>query len=119
MTSYGHRDLKVWQKSMDLAELCYRATAKFPTDERYGLTPQIRRAAVSIASNIAEGKGRTTVGEYGNYLSIARGSLKELETQLELSRRLSFLEERDHAATEELCTEISKMLTGLKRAIRR
>ena len=116
MTSYGHRDLKVWQKSMDLAEMAYRATSKFPREERYGLTAQIRRAAVSIPSNIAE--GRTTVGEYGNCLSVARGSLKELETEFELSRRLALVDEADYARIEELCTEISKMLTGLKRAIR-
>jgi len=84
----SHRDLIVWQKGMDLAVAAYRLTASFPTDERYGLTSQIRRACASIPANIAEGYGRESAGAYAQQLRIAQGSLKELETHVELAHRV-------------------------------
>jgi four helix bundle protein len=88
-------------------------------DERYGITSQMRRAAVSVPSNIAEGHGRSTTGEYRHALSIARGSLKELETVCEIARKLGYLTLETYGELLDSCSEISRMLTGLKRAIRR
>jgi four helix bundle protein len=118
-TSFSHRDLVVWQKSMQLVETLYRFTKSFPPDERFGLTSQIRRAAISIPANIAEGHGRTTRGEYGNQLSVARGSLKELETLCEIAFRIGCLATAVHDDIQARCAEISKMLTALKRALAR
>ncbi|MDB9506783.1 four helix bundle protein [Microcystis aeruginosa CS-338/01] len=88
----SYRDLRVWQESVNLAESCYRLTKTFPKEELYGMTTQIRRASVSIAANIAEGYGRKTRGEYIQFLYIAQGSLKELETHWLISQRV----EREH-----------------------
>src|SRR5689334_886802 len=88
-----HYDLEVWKDAMRLAREIYRASAAFPDSERFGLTAQIRRAAVSVPSNIAEGAGRGRPAEYANHLRIARGSLMELDTQLWLARDLGFLTE--------------------------
>ena len=115
----GYRDLIVWQKAMGLVVLLYRATKSFPADERFGLTGQIRRAAISVPANIAEGHGRATRGEYANHLSVARGSLKEVETLSEIAYRLSALSGTSHDEIQALCTEISKMLTALKRHVGR
>ncbi len=95
----------------------YQATRRFPPDERYGLTTQIRRAAVSIVANIAEGHGRTTRGEYRQHLSFARGSLKEVEALCEVSRELSIMDHSTYDSLQEPCVEISKMLTALKRSL--
>jgi four helix bundle protein len=84
----SHKDLIIWQRSMDLVESVYRITENFPARENFGLVSQMRRAAVSIPSNIAEGYGRQSTGNYSQFLSIARGSLLELETQIEISLRL-------------------------------
>src|SRR5438105_10561986 len=86
-----YRDMKVWQLSMDLALASYHCTEKFPVTERYGLISQIRRAAVSVPCNIAEGQGRATPGEFLNQLSDARGSLQELETLFMIAGRLQYL----------------------------
>jgi four helix bundle protein len=82
---HSFRDLQIWQKAMQLAVAVYRLTDAFPREERYGLTSQIRRSAVSIPSNIAEGQGRTNLGEFRQFLGIARGSNCELQTQLEIA----------------------------------
>src|SRR5690242_16757979 len=87
----SYRDLVAWQKAMDLATLIYDVTHGWPREEMYGLTSQIRRAAVSIPSNIAEGQGRASTKEFIHHLSIARGSLLELETQVILSKRLGYI----------------------------
>lgn len=87
-----YEDLVIWRKAMDLVTDIYKVTATFPADERFGLTSQIRRAAVSIPSNIAEGHGRKSTAAYLNHLSIAHGSLMEVETQLQISARLEFVE---------------------------
>ena len=116
MTSLrSYRDLEVWKKSMDLAEKVYLATKVFPKDELFGLTSQMRRAAVSIPSNIAEGQSRNSTGEFLQSLSVAKGSLAELETQIELAGRLKYLES---TTLLDCCTEISKMLTGLVKSLR-
>jgi four helix bundle protein len=87
----NYKDLLAWQKAMDLVELVYTATRHWPKEELYGLTSQVRRAAVSVPSNIAEGQGRTSVKEYQHHLSIAHGSLREVETQMMLAQRLDYL----------------------------
>ena len=113
----SYRDLDVWQVAVSLTELCYRETAAFPREEVYGLTSQIRRAAVSIPANIAEGYGRESTGNYVQFLKIAQGSLKELETLMIVSVRVDLLSE---AASEKLlaeCERIGKMLRGLIRAL--
>ena len=85
-----HRDLRVWQTAIELGMKCYDLSREFPREERYGLTAQIRNAAVSVAANIAEGNGRLTRGEYLNQLSSARGSLREVDTHLEFALRLKY-----------------------------
>jgi len=92
----SYRDLHVWQRAVELVEEIYRVSARFPDDERYGLTSQIRKAAVSVPSNIAEGYGRRRTGHYVHHLDIANGSLKEVETQLIIAGRLNFIE-KEHA----------------------
>ncbi len=114
-----YRDLLVWQKSMCLAEECYRLTDAFPRHELFGLTVQIRRAAISIPSNIAEGHSRHHGKEYLQFLYVASGSLSEIETQLELSRRFRYIGQEDTETLLAACDEIGKMLTGLRKAIGR
>ena len=91
MSVLSYQDLLVWQRAMDYVVVCYEITRDFPKEEIYGLTSQLRRSAVSIPSNIAEGHGRNTRGEYIQFLGIARGSLKESETQVILASRLNYL----------------------------
>ena len=113
----SYKDLDGWQKAMELAERCYRITDRFPKAEQFGLTIQIRRAAVSIASNIAEGHNRRTRQAYANFVSIALGSQAELETQLELAVRLGLL---DRAAAEPviaLAGDVGRILHGLSRVL--
>lgn len=117
MTISDYRDLEVWRFSMDLVVECYRISAAFPNDERFGLTSQLRRAAVSVPANIAEGHGRSATGAFLNHLSIAAGSLKEVETHLLIAVRLSFVSTEDIRATLELSSRIGRMLTGLKRSL--
>ena len=107
------RDLVVWQKAMDLVELVYAITKQFPSDERYALTSQIKRASVSVPSNIAEGYGRHSTADYIRFLQIALGSLNELQTQLELAIRLEFFEKSSVESADRLCLEVEKMLVGL------
>ncbi|MGV3577548.1 four helix bundle protein [Brevundimonas sp.] len=112
-TVNSYRDLKVWQRAMDLAVLVYELTRTFPKDEQFGLTSQVRRASVSIAANIAEGYGRSSKPSYLNFLRIAQGSLKEVETHLILSARVGICPE---AATDPLLTEadeLGRMLRAL------
>jgi len=107
------RDLKVWQRSIDLAEGIYRLTADFPASESYGLTSQMRRAAVSIASNIAEGWGRRSRREYSKFVLVARGSNDELQTQLFIAERLGFGDPKFLQEANETSNEIGRMLSGL------
>ena len=108
-----YKELIVWQKSMDLVESVYLLTKSLPSDERYALTDQIRRAVVSIPSNIAEGHGRQTEKEYKQYLSIAKGSVSEVETQLMICVRLNYLTEQQTESVLVLCDEIRRMLTKI------
>jgi four helix bundle protein len=112
-----HKDLLVWQESIVLAELVYRLTGSFPTEERFGLTTQMRRAAVSVSSNIAEGAARATSKEFANYLSIARASLAELDTQAILAQRFGFLPKADQLITQ--IRRTGQLLNALYAAIRR
>jgi len=106
-----YENLKVWQKSMELVEVVYLATSNFPKSEAYNLLSQIQRSAVSIPSNIAEGKGRGSDKEFRQFLYIARGSLFELRTQLEISRRLKFI--KGDKQIKELIVEVESMLNTL------
>lgn len=107
------KDLKIWQKGMDIAEKCYLFTKLFPKDELYGMVQQIRRSAVSIPANIAEGYGRRTTPEYIRFLNIAQGSLNELETHIILSQRVGLSQETDIEPIIFLLREESRMITAL------
>ena len=107
------RDLIVWQRSMQLTVAIYRLTQNFPHEEMYGLSSQIRRAAVSVPSNIAEGQGRLSTGEFRQFLGIARGSNSELQTQLEIARALGFGNSKLIDEAESLSHEVGKMLFTL------
>ena len=107
------RDLLIWQKSMNLVTDIYQVTRNFPQAEMFGLTSQLRRASISIPSNIAEGYGRNTSKDYLRYLQIALGSLYEIQTQLEIAFNLHFLEIFDFNKMISLCLEIERMLTSL------
>jgi four helix bundle protein len=107
------RALKVWQASMTLVEDIYRLTSVFPRDERFGLTAQIRRAAVSIPSNIAEGKRRKSERVYLNHLDIALGSQAEVDVQIELAKRIGFLKDADYRQLASQVDAIGRMLNGL------
>ena len=108
------RELIVWQKSMDLVTEIYGETKSFPDEEKFGLTNQIRRASVSIPSNVAEGFGRKLDGDFARFVSIAIGSNYEVQTQLEIARNVGFLEDNHFIRLIEKLTEIDKMLKGLK-----
>jgi four helix bundle protein len=109
----SYRELEVWKAGVDLTELCYRATKVFPKEELFGLTSQIRRAAGSIPANIAEGYGRIHTKEYLHHLSIAQGSLKELETHLIVCQRVGLLDQRAVEPLFALADRIGQMLTKL------
>jgi four helix bundle protein len=109
----SHRDLLVWQRAIQLSTATYRLTSRFPREELYGLTNQLRRASVSIASNIAEGYGRGSRGEYRQFLSIARGSNLEVQTQLVIARELGFADTAAIEIVENLTVEIDKMLNTI------
>jgi four helix bundle protein len=115
----GYRDLLVWERAMGLVGETYRLTATFPTSEKYGLVQQLRRAAVSIPSNIAEGHGREHLGEYLHHLSIANGSLMEVETQILIAGRMTYLRKEDELLLLSQAGEVSRMLSGLTRALKK
>ena len=109
----NYKDLQVWQKAFNLCSHVYQSTKQFPQDEVFGLTSQIRRAAVSIPSNIAEGHGRSNNKEFSDFLRISIGSCNELETQILLSEKLKYIDEKTSTTLQNECTEIAKMLHGL------
>ena len=117
VTINSYRDLRVWQAGIALAEKCYRLTKGFPRDELYGLVAQMRRAAVSIPANIAEGYGRDSTNSYVHFLRVAQGSLKEVETHLILSERLDLAKEEDTSVILNDCEELGKMLRALIRTL--
>jgi four helix bundle protein len=110
----GHRDLIAWQKAMALVTAIYQATKDFPREEIFGLTSQIRRAAVSIPSNLAEGVGRNSANELRHFIGHARGSLLEVETQLEIALNLNFLSQPDFDSLFEKTSELGKVINGLR-----
>ena len=115
----GYTDLRAWQSSMDLVESIYVLTARFPREERYGLTAQMRRASVSIPSNIAEGYGREQPGYVAQSLRIALGSTRELETQLMLASRLKMVDDSVSETARRQCDDVGRMLRGLITSVSR
>jgi len=113
----NHKDLNVWKKSMDLAVLIYDLTNAFPNDERFGLTSQMRRAAVSIPSNIAEGAARKSDKEFLQFLSIALGSLSELETQYILAIRINIIESND--VVDHSLIDVKKLILGFRNYLKK
>jgi four helix bundle protein len=113
----SYKDLVVWQKAIALAKRIYEMTRSFPTEEKFGLVSQMRRAAVSIPSNIAEGQARHTTGEFIQFISHAEGSVAELDTQIILSVELNFSAKKDVIAAYELIDEIRRMLNALRRKL--
>ncbi|WP_339756398.1 four helix bundle protein [uncultured Winogradskyella sp.] len=110
-------ELKIWQKAMDITENCYRVSENFPKEEKYGLTSQLRRSAVSIPSNISEGAGRNTNGEFKQFLGIANGSSFELLTQLYLSKRLNLITEEKVRPIINEILEVTRMNYSLQKSL--
>ena len=119
MPVMDYKELRVWQRSIDLVSAIYTATRTFPEEEKYGLKSQLRRAAVSVPSNIAEGQGRSTTGEFQHFLGIARGSLYEIETQIHIADRLSLLQPDQMDEIKANWKEVIRMLNSLMRALPR
>jgi four helix bundle protein len=111
----NHQELKVWQVGMDLAEACYRLSARLPKEDRYGLMSQMRRAAISVPANIAEGAARESTADFARFVSIARGSLSELETHIILAERLGLFGHRDDVHM--MIRGLRQMLSALRRAL--
>jgi four helix bundle protein len=114
----SYRELLVWRRALDLVAECYRITRLLPKTELYGLASQLQRAAVSVPANIAEGHGREHLGDYLRHLSIANGSLMEVETHLLIGEKLAFLSGAEIAPALELAAEVGRMLAGLTRKLR-
>ena len=117
MVVRSYRDLIAWQKAMDLVAAVYRCTQTFPKAETYGLVSQLRRAAVSVPSNIAEGHARQSTGEFRQFLGHACGSLMEIETQILIAERLGYIDSTTSVPLLECTTEVGKILNGLLRAL--
>jgi four helix bundle protein len=115
----GYKDLVVWRKSMDLVVAVYKLTEGFPKEELYGLTSQVRRCAVSIPSNIAEGRQRKSTKEFSQFVSIAYGSGAELETQIEIAKRLYFANNIDYSKVDVLLDEVMRMLNRLLKTLKK
>ena len=113
----SYKDLVAWQKAMELVTATYRASAKFPKDELFGLTSQLRRAAISIPSNIAEGQGRLSEKEFRYFLGQSRGSLMEVETQIQIAQNLEYLQSREAEALLKSCGEVGRIINGLLASI--
>ena len=117
VTVKSYRDLIVWQKAFDLVLIVYRLTKSFPKDERFGLINQVRRASVSIVSNIAEGHARESSGEYRHFLSYSRASLAEVETQLLIAKQLEYVKPEDVSEAFGLLIEINKMINAIMKKL--
>ncbi|SRR5229473_3674188 len=118
MTLRHYQELIAWQKAMDLVVLVYKVSAGFPKEELFGLTVQIRKAAVSIPSNIAEGQGRNTTRDFIHFLGIAKGSLQELQTQLVVAHRLNYLNEIVRTELLDLSYEVGRLIHGLMNSLK-
>jgi four helix bundle protein len=114
---FGFEKLDVWKKSVDLADDVYRLTRDFPDYEKFGLANQMRRAAVSISSNIAEGSARDSKKDFARFLQIAYGSTMEVVSQLHIAQRQGFIPKEDARALYQNCEEIARMISGLKRSL--
>jgi len=114
----NYKNLKVWQKAVELVVKVYDVTKNFPKEEVYGLTSQIRRSAVSIPSNLAEGSGRNSSKDFNNFLGIAHASCYELETQMIIANKIGFLQDTDFNNLQKDIVEIQKMNSSLKRALK-
>jgi len=110
----GHRGLVAWQKAMELVTEVYRITRDFPKDELYGLVSQLRRAAVSVPSNLAEGYGRNSRNEFHQFVGVARGSLADVETQIEIAKNLHYVSEESCSEMLSRVDEVGRLLTGLR-----
>ncbi len=117
--SASFKDLEVWQEAVNLTDMVYRQTRKFPQEELFALTNQIRRAVVSIPSNIAEGSGRRSNTEFLQFLSIANGSLRELETQLIIAERIGYLSHEQLDALQPRIDTVGRLLTGLRNYLKK
>lgn len=113
----SYRDLRVWQKGVDLTERVYDLTRGFPSEEKFGLSSQLRRAAVSVPSNVAEGWGRNSTGAFVRFLRIAHGSLTEIETQVTIAHRLGYLDRHEKEALLKETTAERKMILALIRSL--
>ncbi len=113
----SYKDLVAWQRAMELVTATYLSTKNFPMEERFGLTSQLRRAAVSIPSNIAEGQGRLSEKEFRHFLGQARGSLMEVETQLQIAQNLGYIDARETLELLKKCAEVGRILNGLMASI--
>ena len=118
MPIQSYQDLIAWQKAVDLVEDVYRVTRAFPRDELYGLTSQMRRAAVAVPSNIAEGQGRRTRGEFQQFLGIAKGSLFELDTQALIAARLQYISPDRAKSLRDRIHEVGRIISGLTASVR-
>jgi four helix bundle protein len=112
-----HKNLDAWKVAMELAQFVYRISGPFPSGERFGITAQVRKAAVSIPSNLAEGAARSSRSEFRQFLSIARGSLSELDTQLDLCVAIGILDQQRRVDADQLLVRVDKMLYGLREAL--
>jgi four helix bundle protein len=117
MAGHDYRDLTAWQQAMDLVESVYLHSDSFPSHETFGLRMQLRRAAVSVPSNIAEGQGRRSSREFAKFLRIARGSLCEVETQALIAQRLGYLNASGGKALIDRCAEVGRLINGLIRSL--
>ena len=118
MNFESYRDLKVWQEAMDLVVECYGITREFPKSETFGLSGQLQRAAVSIAANVAEGRSRQHTKEFLQHLSIAYGSLAELETHLQIAERLNYIDSNRSKQLLDKASTIGRMLNGLRKSLK-
>lgn len=119
MTVRNYSDLVAWQKAIDLVVGIYKVTASFPKEETYSLTTRLRRAAVSVPSNIAEGQGRRSNRDFSRFLSISHGSLRELETQLLIAERLSYIDGKTNSRLLDSAAEVGRLINGLIRKLSR
>ena len=117
MAVRNYTELIAWQKAINLVEAVYALSAAFPREEMYGLTTQVRRAAVSVPSNIAEGQGRWTTGEFVQFLGIANGSLREVETQVHIAVRLKFVTKPDADRVFAVAAEVGRLIYGLRNSL--
>jgi len=118
MAGKSYRDLEAWQKAVDFVEMIYRITHGFPSEERFGLTNQLRRAAVSVPSNIAEGQGRRSGKNFARFLAMALGSLAEVETQLLISMRLGYINSEQSNEALHLAGQVGRLISGLRRSLK-